>query len=425
VSFAAADARGMTTTIVVIFLVVYLGMILGGLPYVQLDRTGVAVLGAIAMITFDAVGLQEAAESIHLPTIILLFSFMVISAQMRLGGFYDWVTRRLGALKLSPPQLLGAIMSVVAGLSAVFSNDIVCLTVAPVLINACESRRLNPVPYLLALACAANIGSAATLIGNPQNMLIGQTLRLSFARYSAEAVLPVVLGLITTWGLIVWQTRGHWAQHDQSVLEHWIREEREAETPLDRWQTAKGLLVAGVLVVVFLFAPWPKEHVALTAAGLLLMSRKLHSNKMLGLVDWQLLILFMGLFVVNYALQKTGLPAKLVADLTAQGIDLRQLGPLFLMTFLLSNVVSNVPAVMLLIPLVQHPMGGVVLALVSTLAGNLLIVGSIANIIVADAAARRGIRIDWRQHARVGIPVTLVTLAISAGYLWLRLRAMG
>jgi Na+/H+ antiporter NhaD/arsenite permease-like protein len=415
----------MTTTIVVIFLVVYLGMILGGLPYVQLDRTGVAVLGAIAMITFDAVGLQEAAESIHRPTIILLFSFMVISAQMRLGGFYDWVTRRLGALKLSPPQLLGAIMSVVAGLSAVFSNDIVCLTVAPVLINACESRRLNPVPYLLALACAANIGSAATLIGNPQNMLIGQTLRLSFARYSAEAVLPVVLGLITTWGLIVWQTRGHWAQHDQSVLEHWIREEREAETPLDRWQTAKGLLVAGVLVVVFLFAPWPKEHVALTAAGLLLMSRKLHSNKMLGLVDWQLLILFMGLFVVNYALQKTGLPAKLVADLTAQGIDLRQLGPLFLMTFLLSNVVSNVPAVMLLIPLVQHPMGGVVLALVSTLAGNLLIVGSIANIIVADAAARRGIRIDWRQHARVGIPVTLVTLAISAGYLWLRLRAMG
>jgi len=415
----------LTTTIVVIFLVVYLGMILGGLPYVQLDRTGVAVLGAIAMITVDAVGLREAAESIHLPTIILLFSFMVISAQMRLGGFYDWVTRRLGALKLSPPQLLGAIMSVVAGLSAVFSNDIVCLTVAPVLINACESRRLNPVPYLLALACAANIGSAATLIGNPQNMLIGQTLQLSFARYSAEAVLPVVLGLIATWGLIVWQTRGHWAQHDQSVLEHWIREERDAETALDRWQTAKGLVVAAVLVVLFLFAPWPREHVALTAAGLLLMSRKLHSNKMLGLVDWQLLILFMGLFVVNYALQKTGLPAKLVADLTALGIDLRQLGPLFLVTFLLSNFVSNVPAVMLLIPLVQHPMGGVVLALVSTLAGNLLIVGSIANIIVVDAAARRGIRIEWRQHARVGIPVTLVTLAISAGYLWLRLRAMG
>jgi Na+/H+ antiporter NhaD/arsenite permease-like protein len=415
----------MTTTVVVIFLIVYLGMILGGLPFVQLDRTGVALLGAIAMISFDAVGLQEAAESIHLPTIILLFSFMVISAQMRLGGFYDWVTRRLGALRLSPPQLLGAMMIVVAGLSAVFSNDIVCLTVAPVLINACEGRRLNPVPYLLALACAANIGSAATLIGNPQNMLIGQTLHLSFARYTAEALPPVALGLITTWGLIAWQTRGRWAQHDENLLHHWVQGERGAETPLDLWQTAKGLAVAAVLLLAFLFAPWPREHVALTAAGLLLMSRRLHSNRMLGLVDWQLLILFMGLFVVNHALQQTGLPAKLVTDLTGLGLDLRQLGPLFLVTFLLSNVVSNVPAVMLLVPLVEHPMGGLVLALVSTLAGNLLIVGSIANIIVVDAAARRGIRIAWRQHARIGIPVTLATLAISAGYLWLRLRASG
>jgi Na+/H+ antiporter NhaD/arsenite permease-like protein len=415
----------MTATIVIIFLIVYLGMILGGLPFVQLDRTGVAVLGAIAMISFDAVGLREAAESIHLPTIILLFSFMVLSAQMRLGGFYDWVTRWLGALPLSPPRLLGAIMLVVAGLSAVFSNDIVCLAVAPVLIDACEERRLDPVPYLLALACAANIGSAATLIGNPQNMLIGQTLRLSFGGYFAEAALPVALGLVTTWGLISWQTRGRWAQHNQKTPENQARETGEAETPLDRWQSAKGLTVAAVLLVVFLFAPWPREHVALTAAGVLLMSRRLHSNKMLGLVDWELLVLFMGLFVVNYALQQTGLPARLVTDLSALGLDLRQLGPLFVVTFLLSNIVSNVPAVMLLVPLVDPPMGGVVLALVSTLAGNLLIVGSIANIIVVDSAARRGIRIDWRRHARVGIPVTLATLAISAVYLWLRVRVMG
>ena len=173
----------MTTTVVVIFLIVYLGMILGGLPFLQLDRTGIALLGAIALITFDAVSLQQAAEAIHLPTIILLFSFMVLSAQMRLGGFYDEVTRSLGASALSPPQFLGALMAVVAALSAVFSNDIVCLAVAPVLIQACARRGLDPVPYLLALACAANIGSAATLIGNPQNILIGQTLRLSFARY--------------------------------------------------------------------------------------------------------------------------------------------------------------------------------------------------------------------------------------------------
>src|SRR5215470_16481849 len=205
----------MTTSIFIIFLVVYLGMFLGELPYLQLDRTGVALLGAIALISIDAVTLNDAAEAVHLPTIILLFSFMVLSAQMRLGGFYDRVTEQLAALPLSPPQLLAALILVVAALSAVFSNDIVCLAVAPVLIGACLRRRLDPVPYLLALACAANIGSAWTLIGNPQNMLIGQTLRLSFPGYSAEAALPVALGLIATWGLIAWQSRGRWGERGE------------------------------------------------------------------------------------------------------------------------------------------------------------------------------------------------------------------
>jgi Na+/H+ antiporter NhaD/arsenite permease-like protein len=197
----------MTELVVGIFVVVYLGMILGGLPLLQLDRTGVALLGAIALIGFDAVSLEEAAQSIHLPTLILLFSFMVVSAQMRLGGFYDGVTRWMVRLPLAPPLLIGALILVVAALSAVFSNDIVCLAVAPVLIDACRGRRLAPLPFLLALACAANIGSAATLIGNPQNMLIGETLHLSFAGYLLEAALPVGLGLAATWVLVLALTR--------------------------------------------------------------------------------------------------------------------------------------------------------------------------------------------------------------------------
>ena len=296
----------VTATIVIIFLVVYLGMILGGLPFLQLDRTGVALLGAIALISVDAVTLQDAAEAVHLPTIILFFSFMVVSAQMRLGGFYDWVTRRLAALALSPPQLLGALIFVVAGLSAVFSNDIVCLAIAPVLINVCVRRELDVVPYLLALACASNIGSAATLIGNPQNMLIGQTLQLSFAGYFSEAVLPVVLGLGATWGLIAWQTHGRWTNIEMAVPENAAPTGNDVEVPLDQWQTAKGLTVAAVLLVLFLYSPWPREHMALTAAGVLLMSRKLHSNKMLGLIDWELLVMFMGLFVVNHACSRPG-----------------------------------------------------------------------------------------------------------------------
>ena len=411
----------MSTTIVLVFLIVYAGMILGELPFLQLDRTGVALLGAIALVTVDAVSLKEAAEAIHLPTIILLFSFMVLSAQMRLGGFYDAVTRRLAALPLSPSRLLAALMAAVGALSAVFSNDIVCLAIAPVLIHACVRRRLDPAPYLLGLACAANIGSAATLIGNPQNILIGQRLALSFPRYFVEALPPVALGLAAAWAIIAWHARGRWGS-DEPPAPPADTMVDDSEAPFDRWQTTKGLTVAAVLLLAFLFAPWPREHVALTAAGVLLMSRQLHSSRMLGLVDWELLVLFIGLFVVNHALAKTGVPDRLVAELTAAGVDLRHPGPLFVATLALSNVVSNVPAVMLLLPLATHPLAGPVLALVSTLAGNLLIVGSIANIIVVDAARRRGVRIDWRRHARVGVPVTFATLAIVAGYLWLRLR---
>ena len=411
----------MTSTVLAVFGLVYLGMILGGLPFLQLDRTGIALLGAIAVIGSEALSVDEAAQAIHLPTLILLFAFMVVSAQMRLGGFYTWVTRRLAALPIEPPLLLGALIVAVAGLSAVFSNDVVCLAVAPVLIDACEQRRLDSVPYLLALACAANIGSAATLIGNPQNMLIGQTLALSFAGYAAEAATPVLIGLVVTWGLIAAHTRGRWRAAGQAV--HAVERRDDSET-LDRWQTAKGLAVALLILLSFLFTSWPRDVVALTGAGVLLMSRKLHSSKMLGLVDWELLILFMGLFVVNGALQKTGLPAEAVAALAAAGLPLAQPGPLFGATFVLSNIVSNVPAVMLLLPVAQHALAGPLLALVSTFAGNLFIVGSIANIIVVDAAARRGVRIDWRRHARIGVPVTLATLAVTAAYLWLRVQAV-
>jgi Na+/H+ antiporter NhaD/arsenite permease-like protein len=406
----------MTVTVVIVFGVVYLGMILGDLPFLQLDRTGIALLGAIALVGVGAVTPEAAVQSLHLPTLILLFAFMVLSAQLRLGGFYGWVTLRLAALPLGPPLLLGALIFVVAGLSAVFSNDIVCLAVAPVLVDACRRRGLDPVPYLLALACAANVGSAATLIGNPQNMLIGATLRLSFGGYIAEAIGPVLLGLLATWGIIAWQTRGRWcAPADESGV---VPARRTEDQPaFDPWQTAKGLLVATALLGVFLFTAWSREAAALVGAGVLLTSRKLHSRHMLGLVDWELLVLFVGLFVVNHALQETGLVAQAMAGLAAAGVPLERPWPLFAAAVLLSNSVSNVPAVMLLLPAASDPLAGPILALASTLAGNLLLVGSIANLIVADAAARRGIRLDWRTHGRVGVPVTLVTLAICAGYI--------
>ena len=189
---------------------------------------------------------------------------MVVSVQMRLGGFYDWVTRRLAESALEPPLLLGALILVVAGLAAVFSNDIVCLTVAPVLIDSCRARKLDPVPYLLALACASNIGSAATLIGNPQNILIGETLHLSFAGYFLDAAAPVIAGLIVTWDMLVARSR---TQGAGVVAVAPTAIEGHATAQLDRWQTAKGLAIASAIVLCFVFTSWPRDLALRMKAG--------------------------------------------------------------------------------------------------------------------------------------------------------------
>jgi len=399
--------------VVAVFATVYLGMFLGGLPGLKLDRSGVALLGAIAVLALSGRPLATAAQAVDVPTIVLLFAFMVLSAQMRLGGFYTAVTQRVGGLGLSRPGLLGAIIGVAGVLSAVFSNDIICLAMTPVVARPCLQRGLNPVPFLLGLACAANIGSAATLIGNPQNMLIGSVLQLPFGAYMRQALVPVVLALGLLW---LWLAYGPGAAShpDAQAPLKLLPVPATDEPALDRWQSAKGLSVALALMGVFLFTDWSRELAALVGAGLLLLSRRLQSARVMGLVDWPLLLLFMGLFVVNHAFEQTGLAAQAVAWLAGQGVVLNHPGPLLVAGVLLSNLVSNVPAVMLLLPHLgsDAQAAGTQLALVSTFAGNLLLVGSIANLIVVDQARQLGIAVDWKQHARTGLPVTLASLLV-------------
>ncbi|MBY0275830.1 anion transporter [Candidatus Binatia bacterium] len=400
----------MDPLVIAVFAVVYLGMVLGGLPRLAIDRTGIAVLGAIVLVASGRIDLAEAWRAIDVPTIALLVGLMVVSAQLRLGGFYGLVTRRLARHEATPDALLAVVIGAAGVLSALLVNDIVCLAMAPVLVEICARRELEPRPFLLALACAANVGSAATLIGNPQNMLIGQALHLSFAGYLRDALPPTLLGLVVVWWVVRRSVGGRWAGATAVPVAQGVR--------FDRWQTTKGLVVLAVVIALFVATPWPRDLIALAAAGVLLVSRRTSSRATLGQLDGQLLLLFIGLFVVNHTFSATGVPARALADVAAQGIDLRAPGWLFALTVLLSNLVSNVPAVMLLLPAATHPQAGAVLALASTLAGNLLVVGSIANIIVVEQAARLGVAIDWRTHARVGVPVTLATLAVAAAWLW-------
>ncbi|HEX5050177.1 MAG TPA: SLC13 family permease [Planctomycetota bacterium] len=399
-----------------VFACVYAVMLLGSVPGLRLDRTGAALLGAIVLVAGGALTSTAAWQAIDIGTIGLLLGLMIVSAQFRLGGFYTRLTRWLAARPTSPERLLLELVVTVGALSALLTNDVVCLAIAPVLVDVCCRRRLDPVPFLLALAAASNVGSAATLIGNPQNMLIGQSLHLSFGGYLLDGAVPAALGLFVVWAVIA-RAHRHGFARDLAVV-------HAGDQPFDRWQTGKGLAVLALLVTGLLAGALPREVQALLAGGVLLLSRRLATREMLALVDWQLLVLFGGLFVVNHAFQAAGHAAAGFAALRQHGLDVAEPGVLFATSVVGSNLISNVPLTMLLLPVAEHPLAGPILALATTLAGNLLLVGSIANLIVVEQANRLGVRpqrSSWVvAHLRTGVPITLLTLALAAGWLWLR-----
>lgn len=397
------------TLIIAVFLFVYFGMMLGKIPGLALDRTGVALLGAIIFITTGKTTVEEAWSAVDIGTIALLFGLMVISAQFRLGGFYTALTRRLADMKVSPKIFLAMIILTSAFLSAVLANDVICLAMTPILVEGCAKRKLNPVPFLLALTCSSNIGSAATIIGNPQNMLIGQVLKLDFVEYLKNALPPSIISLFFVWLVI-------WAQY-RNKLEKDIFLPPIYAPPFNPWQTTKGIVVLVTLVGAFLFTNLRRDVLALMAAGILLSSRKMTSKNTLSLVDWQLLMLFIGLFVVNNVLEKSSLMKSTLNIMSGWGINPSHPPTLFVLTVLLSNLVSNVPAVMLLLPTAVHPLSGPIMALSSTFAGNLLVVGSIANIIVIDQALYLNVEISWAEHAKTGVPITVLSLLLAGGWL--------
>ncbi len=401
------------TWILFVFLAVYAGLALGRFPGFLLDRTGICLLGALALVASGDVSETAAWDSVDKGTIGLLFGLMIVSAQLEMAGFYAWVTARLAKLRVGPSTLLAVLVGAAGFMAALLTNDVIALTMAPVLVDICRQRRLNPVPFMLGLAFSANAGSVATLMGSPQNMLIGEKLNLHFGRFLWQAGVPAVLSLVAVWAILALLYRGRW------VLDEDPHEtSQSAPTPLARVDVIKGLVVAGLLVGFFLFSDMPRDVLALAAAAILLLNRHYRSRELLEHVDWQLLVLFFGLFVVNGALQQTQLPQHLMAHIQAGGLDLKSPAWFFVLTAALSDVVSNVPCVMLLLPFATKPVDGAAMALASGLSSNLLIIGSLANIIVVDAAARRGIKISFAEFTRSGVPVTLVSLTIAALWLW-------
>jgi Na+/H+ antiporter NhaD/arsenite permease-like protein len=383
----------------------YLGLALGRLPGLKLDRTGFALLGAVGFLATGWISVAEAKAAVDAPTLVVLFGMMLLSAQYRLSGLYAAIGARL-ARSGSPRRLLLLTIVATALLSAVLTNDVVCFALSPLLAGALARSGRAPLPYLLALACAANLGSALTPIGNPQNILIAQSLGLPFLPFVLACAAPVVLSLAFLYWLLARRIDDAPAGTAPTIAP-------VDDVPLDRWQAGKAIVLTAAAIGLFL-SPVPAPLTALALAGVVLTSRRMHTRDMLAQVDWQLLALFVGLFVVVRGFELSGWTEAARGALARTHVDLARPAALVPVVAVLSNLVSNVPAVLLLLRFVDRAAAtGHLLALASTFAGNAVLVGSIANLIVAEQAERLGIPFRFRDHLKVGLPVTLVSLAVT------------
>jgi len=401
-----------------IFLLVYVAMGFGKLPGFKVDRTGAAVVGALAMMAVGSIAPQAAWYAIDYKTVGLLFGLMVISGAFVVSGFYAWTAQKVATLHASPTTLLAVFIGVSGVLSSILTNDVVVVAMTPLLVSITLARGLNPIPFLLGFCFAANAGSVGTLIGSPQNMIAAQALDVSFMELLKIAGLPALLSLPIVWSVIAFLYRGKWLI-DQSKA---ALPSQSASVSLDKTETIKASLVLLATVVIFILDIWPQEIVALTAAGILLINRTIASNDVLKEVDGNLLLLIMGLFIVNAAMASTGLPQSLLNDLKHMGVDLNEPLALYFTSAALSNIVGNNPTVMLLVPYLQAGANSdalcAALALGTGFSSNMVIFGSLAGIVVVEQSKACGVTISFMDFAKAGLPVALVCIALAAFWIY-------
>ena len=404
---ALSDARIIAAY--AIFAGSYLVFALGKFPGMKIDRPGAAIIGAVLMAAFRIVSPVGALRAIDFTTVVLLFSMMLIVGNLRLVGFFEWITK-LVLRWVKPVHLLPTVIVTCGLLSAFFVNDIICLVMAPLVLAVCRRMNVRPLPYLLAVATASNIGSVATITGNPQNMLIGSFSGISYRFFMAHMAPIAAAGLLVDWAVLHWLYVPHEASHPgvaQAVPE------KAAQTA----RLGKPAVVVALVVAGF-FAGVPPAMMAAIGAALLLITRTLEPRRVYQEIDWGLLVFFIGLFVIVGGAQQAGLVDTLLG--VARHWNLQNSAVFTVVAAVLGNLVSNVPAVMLLkslVPGFANPhTAWLILAMASTLSGNLTITGSVANIIVVESA-RPDVEIGFREYFRAGLPITLATMVMGWGWL--------
>ncbi len=390
-----------------------MGVAVGRYPVLKMNRASIALVGATVLLAGGVLTLDQAYHAVDWNTIVLLFGMMVLNVNLRLGGFFQRVTAGVIRFAKTPRRLLGLIIAVSGVLSAVFLNDTIVLVFTPLVLDVTLALRRNPLPYLVGLVTAANIGSVATITGNPQNMLVGLSSGISFVAFT-QALAPIaVAGLFIAWAVIVVVYR---AEFTGKPLASTVVIPITGDP-----QTLIKALVASILMVISLILGLPVPLAAVLAAAVLLVTRRTSPESVFQEIDWGLLVFFSGLFVVTGGLEASGLSRQLLGMLQPY-LDG---GPISLsgVSVLLSNVVSNVPAVMVLrpvVPTLEDPTRAwLTIAMATTLAGNLTLIGSVANLIVAETARRRGVELSFTEYLKAGTAIAVLTLGV--GILWLSL----
>ena len=404
-------------TALVIFVLTYLIILGQKLPYLQLDRPSGAATGAVLMVALGVVAPEEAyLHAVDHATLVLLLGMMIVSGYLAEAGFFRWASYATLRAAGTATRLLVGLTLLCAALSAFVVNDTVCLMVTPLVLQVVDDADLPPLPYLFAVAFGANAGSAATPTGNPQNMIVATLSGLPYTTFTGALAPAAIAATAAVLAVLLWTFRRSLPKGPLPTL-------HVAPPPIDRPLLAKSLLALGGVVVAFL-AGFDLAWTAMAGAAFLILVGARPPRRVLLGVDWLLLLFFAGLFVVVYGVGKTGLADAMfdaIAPL-ARGGPLREASALAGISIVASNLFSNVPFVMLaarFVPGFEDPtLAWEVLALTSTLAGNLTLVGSVANVIVFELAGVRG-RISFLGFLRVGIPATLLSTAAGLSVLLL------
>jgi Na+/H+ antiporter NhaD/arsenite permease-like protein len=408
----SSDPIALMTSI--IFGLTYLFLAIGKVPRLRIDRAGIALVGASALLSLRVLGLDEAARAVDVPTIVLLFGMMIVVAFVRLSGFFAVVTSWIATRPLGPRGLLAMTIGLAGVLSAFLVNDVVCVAMTPLVLDLCRRRGLSPVPYLIGLATASNIGSVATITGNPQNIIIGNLSGITYVRFAARLAPVAALGLVVDFAVL---SRLYSREMAGGTVRANGAFAAAAGLRVHRGLLVKCLCVTAAMIALF-FAGQPIAIVALAAAAILLMDR-VRPEKVYHWIDWPLLVMFAGLFIVVHAFE-----VHVVRYWNIEGWTALRDSPVALvsgLSVLLSNLVSNVPAVLLFKPLmevmVQKEQAWLALAMSSTLAGNLTMLGSVANLIVVEGARRARVELGFGEFLKVGIPLTVLTTLIGVAWL--------